>query len=120
MKKISIKIISIGYVLYTLFFAQVFSVRADETDLGQVNSTDPIKFAADIYSKGLFVLGGVALLFIMYGGYLLLFSKGDPVAVEKGKSFITYAIIGVVLAVAGFALYQIITTDVLKIPGFSK
>lgn len=61
----------------------------------------------------------VALLFMIYGGYQILTSRGDPEALEKGKSYILYAIIGLVLAVFGFALLQLIAGDILRIPGFS-
>lgn len=89
------------------------------TDLGTIPCT-PAGFASTLYGIGLSFIGIVALLFIVYGGYLILTSQGNPEQVGRGKSYITYAIIGIVLAVAGFAFYQIIALDIIKIPGFSK
>ena len=90
-----------------------------QTELGCLPQ-DPVKFSSDIYGIGLGLIGGVALIAIMYGGYLILISKGDASLLNKGKSYILYAILGVLLAVGGFALYQITTTDILKIPGFNR
>ncbi len=110
----------------TAFFqAGNFPVFADcakgeqQTDLGCI-PTDPLPFAAKVYGIGLGLIGGVALIFIMYGGYLILSSKGDQLALSKGKSYVVSAVIGLLLAVAGYALYQIIAIDVIKLPGFGR
>lgn len=87
------------------------------TDLGTIPCS-PTGFAQAVYSLGLMFIGAVALLFIVYGGYLILTSQGSADQVAKGKSYITYAIIGIVLAVSGYAFYQIIVLNVLKLPGF--
>lgn len=89
------------------------------TDLGCIPSDDPLTFASNVYGIGLGLIGSVGLLSIIYGGYLVLSSQGDLGQLQKGKSYIVYAIIGIVLAVSGFAFYQIIANDVLKIPGFN-
>lgn len=90
-----------------------------KTDLGNI-PCDPTGFASSLYGIGLSFIGVVALLFIVYGGFLILTSQGSEDQLRKGKSYITYSIIGVVLAVAGYALYQILAIDLLKIPGFSR
>lgn len=87
-----------------------------KTDLGCI-PTDPIGFVAKFYSIGLSLIGGVALLFIIFGGYLVLTSSGNPQQLQKGKSYIFYAIIGLLLAIFGYVFVQIIV-DVLHIPGF--
>lgn len=89
------------------------------TDIGSIPCT-PTGFATSLYGIGLSFIGVVALLFIVYGGFLILTSQGDAYQVRRGKSYITYSIIGVVLAVGGYALYQILAIDVIKIPGFSR
>ncbi len=88
------------------------------TELGCIPN-DPIGFVAKFYGIGLGIIGGVAVLFIIYGGYIILSSQGNPQNLNKGKSYIMYAIIGLLLAIFGFVFVQIIAVDVLKIPGFS-
>ncbi|HSW96314.1 MAG TPA: hypothetical protein VLF89_00660 [Candidatus Saccharimonadales bacterium] len=87
------------------------------TDFGCV-PTDPAGFVGKFYGVGLSIIGGVAILFIIYGGYLFLTSQGNQLNVEKAKMYITYAIIGLLFAVFGFVLIQLLAVDVLHIPGF--
>jgi hypothetical protein len=47
------------------------------TDLGTIPCT-PTGFAQALYSVGLMFIGVVALLFIVYGGFLILTSQGSP------------------------------------------
>ncbi len=88
------------------------------TELGCIPNT-PVGFVAKFYGIGLGLIGGVAVLFIIYGGYIILSSQGNPAALNRGKSYIMYAIIGLLLAIFGFVFVQIIVVNVLKIPGFS-
>ncbi|OGH21327.1 MAG: hypothetical protein A2958_00815 [Candidatus Levybacteria bacterium RIFCSPLOWO2_01_FULL_38_13] len=88
-----------------------------ETDLGCIPK-DPFAFVEKFYGIGLGLIGGVALLFIIYGGYLVLTSQGEPIQLEKGKSYIYYSIAGILLAVLGFVFIRVIAVDVLHIPGF--
>lgn len=90
-----------------------------KTDLGTIPCT-PTGFATSLYGIGLSFIGVVALLFIVYGGFLILSSQGNADQIRRGKSYITYSIIGIVLAIAGYTLYQILAIDVIKIPGFSR
>lgn len=89
------------------------------TDFGCLPE-NPAQFGSALYSIGLGFIGAVALLFIVYGGYLILTSQGSVDQLSKGKSYIFYAIAGIILAVSGYALYQAVAADVLKIPGFNK
>lgn len=88
-----------------------------DTDLGCI-SQDPARFASQLYGIGLGFIGTVGVLFIIYGGYLILASKGDHTQLARGRSYIVSAIIGIVLAISGFAFYHIIAADIVKLPGF--
>jgi glutamate racemase len=79
---------------------------------------DPIGFVTKFYGIGLGLIGLVGLLFLIIGGYHFLISRGDPEQIHVGKSYITYAIIGIFLAIFGFVFIQVIASDILKIPGF--
>lgn len=87
------------------------------TDLGCIPS-DPIGFAIKFYGIGLGLIGGVAMLSIIYGGYIILTSQGNPTRLSKGKSYIFYAIVGLLLGIFGFVFVQVLAGDILKIPGF--
>lgn len=93
-------------------------LNARATDFGCIPN-NPVGFVEQLYTIGLGLIGMVALLFIIYGGYQILMSRGDPDMLDKGRGYIMYAIIGLGLAVFGFVLLQIIAGDILRIPGFS-
>jgi hypothetical protein len=83
-----------------------------------VGETDINKFIAQFFSCGLGLIGGVSILFIIYGGFLLVLSTGDPRKVQEGREYITYAIVGIVLAVLAYVILQTIGASILHIPGF--
>lgn len=88
------------------------------TDFGCLPD-DPIGFVEKFYTIGLGFIGMIGLLFMIYGGYFILTSKGNPEQLKKGKSYITYSILGILLAVFGFVFIQVTTGDILQIPGFN-
>lgn len=88
-----------------------------QTDLGCIPDDVP-GFVSKFYGIGLGLIGGVALLFILYGGYLILTSQGNPEQLNRGKTNITYAVIGLLLAIFGYVFIEVIAKDILKIPGF--
>lgn len=81
--------------------------------------TEPIAFIGRFYGVGLSLIGGVSLLFIIMGGYLILTSRGNPDQINNGKGYIFYAIAGLLLAIFGYLFIEIVVVDILRIPGFS-
>ncbi len=94
-------------------------ITQQNTDLGCIPN-DPVLFAGRFYGIGLGLIGGVAVLFIIFGGYTLLTSAGNPTQINKGKSYIFYAIIGLLLAIFGYVFIEVIAVDILKVPGFGQ
>ena len=90
-----------------------------ETDLGCIPD-DPLAFVGKFYGIGLSIIGAIAIISIIYGGYLLMTSSGSPEKISKGKSYLFYAIIGLLLAILGFVFVQIIAVDIFHIPMFGK
>lgn len=87
------------------------------TGLGCIPN-DPVGFVGKFYSIGLGFVGGVSVLFIIYGGYKIMTSEGNPEKIKLGKSYITYAIIGLLLTIFGLLFIRLIVIDILAIPGF--
>lgn len=59
----------------------------------------------------MFVAGFVAVGFVMYGGFLMVTSAGNPSAVEKAKKTISGALIGLVISILAYA----IATTILEV-----
>ena len=55
-------------------------------------------------------IGILATAFVVYGGYLYIFSQGSPDRVAKGKTTLRNAAIGVVIAVAAGVIVGTIKT----------
>jgi hypothetical protein len=53
-------------------------------------------------------VGVVAIFFIMYSGYQLLTSGGDPKKVASGRQTMTFAIIGLIVVLSSFAIIALI------------
>ena len=67
--------------------------------------------------KDLMFLGGLlAVVLVMYGGFLMVTSQGSPSGVEKAKKTISGAIVGLIIAILAYA----IATTVLKLTGGSS
>jgi hypothetical protein len=90
-----------------------------QTDFGCFPN-DPIGFTQKFYGYGVGFVGGLALLMLIWGGYTILTSRGEPNQLNVGKSYILYAIMGLLLAIFGYVFFELIAVDVLHIPGFSK
>ncbi len=52
------------------------------------------------------IIGALALLMFIYGGFILILSQGSAEQVQKGKDAMVAAIIGLVVAFSGYALIQ--------------
>ncbi len=63
------------------------------------------------FIKYLFPLAGILLLlYLLFGGFSLMTSGGDPKAVQDAKSKITNALIGFIIIFASYWIVQILGT----------
>lgn len=62
----------------------------------------------------IFLVGAVAVIFLIIGGLRYVVSNGDPKNVEGAKNTILYAIVGIVVAVISFALVQFVINALNK------
>lgn len=63
---------------------------------------------ANILSVFLTLLGIVAFIMMVVSGFRLLVSAGNSQATEKAKNSVTYAVIGLVVAVSAFIILNLI------------
>jgi hypothetical protein len=87
------------------------------TDFGCI-PTDPVGFVEKFYGIGLGFIGLITLLGIIYAGYLILTSAGNPMQLEKGKRYLYSSITGILLAIFAFVFIEVIAVNILQIPGF--
>jgi len=58
------------------------------------------------------VLGVVAVIVVIYGGFLFMTSTGDSNKVQKAKSTILYGLIGLIIAVLAYAIVNFVLDGV--------
>jgi len=67
-------------------------------------NTSLMTYVVSITNTMLFVLGALAVIMIIYGGITYTISAGDAKKVEKAKSTILYAVVGLVVALLAGAI----------------
>jgi len=65
------------------------------------------------------ISGVVALIFIIVSGYRFMLSQGNPEAVQEARESLTSAIVGLLFIIFALVILQLITVNILHIPGFN-
>lgn len=105
---------SIALIYPDSTFAQCSGSKV-KTALGCIDG-NPKELVNDILRIALGVAGGVSFLLIIFGGFKLSFSRGDPQAVQDGREVITSAIIGLIIVIFSVFLLRLIGIDILGLP----
>lgn len=67
---------------------------------------------AGVANALIFLVGAVSVIMIIIGGLRYVLSNGDPKSTESAKNTILYAVIGIVVAIASFAIVNFVTTHI--------
>lgn len=67
--------------------------------------------ADTIINVALGVIGLVAVVMIIFGGFFYVTSQGNPENVKKGKNTIMYGVIGLVVALLAFAIVNFVLSE---------
>ena len=73
-----------------------------------LNIGDPSELYARIVSALLGFVGIASLVTFVYAGFLFLISSGNPEQVKKAKDAMLYAVIGIVVSIASYAILSFI------------
>lgn len=65
------------------------------------------------------LVGGLAILALLYGSIQLALSEGDPGKVKTARATILYASVGIILAMAAYLVVWFITHNIGSGPDFS-
>ncbi|MBI2405272.1 hypothetical protein HYV22_03790 [Candidatus Gottesmanbacteria bacterium] len=89
-----------------------------KTALGCI-PTDPSAFIAEVLTIGIGIAGGIAFLLILFGGFQILKSTGNPEQLNAGKELVSSAIAGLLLIIFSVFILKVIGVNILGIPGFT-
>lgn len=93
-----------------------YLAQFDPGELSNIEQETVPNFAGETIGEVVSVLllyvvpfaGLAMLLYLLYGGYQYLLSRGDPKAVQQAQGTITTAIIGFIIVFAAYWIVQII------------
>lgn len=98
------------------------SLRADDGEVKSISecnlakdhagSTDLMKTLDTIISVVLGVLGLLAVVVIIYGGFMYTSSAGDSTKTKKAKDAIMYGVIGLVIALLAYAIVNFVLSSI--------
>ncbi len=71
---------------------------------GDCGLNDFIRLGVNIFNFVLAIVGALALLAFMYGGFLLLLSGGNSETIENGKKALVGAVIGLVIIFSSYII----------------
>ena len=80
---------------------------ADKKNTNLINSINTV------INVAIGLIGFVAVVVIIYGGFQYTTSAGDAAKVKKAKDTIMYGVIGLVVALLAFAIVNFILSDII-------
>lgn len=115
--KIQFKVIILfflGFLLFSFFILNCQIARADETcgkdqlcnPLGNINT--PQLFISKVIQGVLGVVGSIALIMFVYGGFTWMMASGNQEAIRKGKDILVWATIGLIVIFSAYAITNFI------------
>lgn len=95
-------------------------VQGINTAVGCIPTENFTEFTQFFISWAIGIGGGMAFLLIVYAGFLILTSTGNPDRIKAGQELLSSALMGLVLIIFSLFILRVIGVDILGIPGFSK
>lgn len=90
------------------------------TDVGDFTDAKNQGNAINFILRGIFnITGGLAFLYLIYGAYVIMTARGDPIRLNEGRSIIFGAIFGLIFVLLSTFILNLVANGILKIPGFS-
>jgi len=105
-------------LIYSLLFLNAAPVMAQlqlnnaDKPGGLPQQTDFVKLVVTISNAILAIVGVVAMLFLIIGGFQYITSAGNPESVGKAKTTILYAIIGLIVVILSWAIVNFVITNI--------
>jgi hypothetical protein len=107
LKKFCIGVTTLGLVLTpSLSFAAV-------TLINPIGVSDPRLIVGNIIKAILSIVGSLALLMFVYGGVIWITSFGDAKRVDKGKTIITWTVLGLAMIAAAYVLVNAVVQGLI-------
>ncbi len=121
MKKIFLNtIVSFGFLafLFSPFVVEAVQNPSNKDPLGTqygqetgLSKADPRIIVGRIIQVGLGLLGVVALVLIVYGGFTIMTAAGNEEKIQKGKNILFYSVIGLLIILASYSITNFVLSS---------
>jgi threonine/homoserine/homoserine lactone efflux protein len=91
--------------------ANPYNITADQINLPK-STTNVGQILGNITQLAMGILGGLAIIFLIYGGIQMAYSRGNAKNVERARETILYAAVGLALAISAYAIVGFILDKV--------
>lgn len=98
---------------FTEFEGGLATLEDTDYDESLTTSTDAREFIIRIVNFALGFLGLIAVIIVIYGGVLYVTAAGEQEKTDKGKKAITYAVIGLLIVMASFAIVNTVISGAM-------
>ncbi len=103
---------------YSLHNPRKYEHERNWTALGCIPNK-PEEFVAWILARAVGIGGGIAFLIMLWGGFQIITSSGDPQKLNAGKDTLVSAAAGLLFIIFSLFLLRIVGVDILGLPGFN-
>lgn len=128
------KVIILTFLLLSIAFIKPGSVLAGDEPLGsggcetdEVNTaigcipiSDTSALIGFILGWAIGIGGGIAFLLILFAGFQIMTSSGNPDRLKAGQELMTSAIAGLILLIFSVFILKVIGVDILNLPEFGQ
>ena len=81
---------------------------------GKDNNKNLTTVITDIVKTMLFIVGLLSVVIIIYSGILYIISAGNSSTVQKAKTTLTYAVVGLIVAILSYAIVSFVVNALKK------
>ena len=89
----------------------------EDTAIGRIPVCDLNDFATWFLKWAIGIGGGIAFLLILWSGFQIMTSAGNPERLKVGKEQLTAALTGLLFLIFSVFLLRLIGVEILRIPG---
>ena len=80
------------------------NAAAGASGAGYGQAKDPRAIIATVVEVSLGFVGVLFVVYLVYGGYLILLSKGEEEKIKKGRNIIMYGVIGLFIILSAYSI----------------
>jgi hypothetical protein len=92
-----------------------------KTDIGDFTQTGAASSLVQVLLNIIFTAaGGVAILYIIYGSFIIITSQANPEKLAYGKRVVMGSVIGLVLVFSAVLIVNLLANKILTLPGFGS